>query len=75
MDNHPLCISRDQIKEIYEPMGFTNYKISGRCSRGRVVLDYARYMVKPEYKDDFIAMMLGAMYKDEANRNLIKRIY
>ena len=59
-----LTISREQIKEIYEPMGFKHFKISGRGTHGGIVIDYANYMVKPEYKDDFISMMMDAICTD-----------
>ena len=55
----------DKIKEIYEPMGFKHFKISGRgpVYRG-IILDYAHYMVKPEWKEDFILIMLNALAED-----------
>lgn len=59
-----LCITREKIKEIYEPMGFKHFKISGRGSHGSIVLDYAHYMVKPEYKEDFIAAMMDPIVAD-----------
>jgi hypothetical protein len=60
----PMCITREKIKEIYEPMGFQHFKISGRGSDGNVVLDYAHYMVKPEWKEDFIEMMMASIIAD-----------
>lgn len=59
-----LCITREKIKDIYEPMGFQHFKISGRGSHGGVVLDYAHYMVRPEYKEDFIEMMMDSVVAD-----------
>lgn len=59
-----MCITREKIKEIYEPMGFQHFKISGRGSQGGVVLDYAHYMVKPEWKEDFIEMMMDSIVAD-----------
>ena len=53
-----LCITREKIKTIYEPMGFKHFKIAGRGAGQDVILYYAHYMVKPEYKDDFIAIMM-----------------
>ncbi len=63
--NNPYCITREKIKEIYEPMGFKHFKISGRgpVYRG-IILDYAHYMVKPEWKEDFILIMLNALAED-----------
>lgn len=60
----PLCLTREKIKNIYEPMGFKNFKISGRTKDGSVVIFYAHYFVKPDYKDDFISMMLNSIIKD-----------
>ena len=57
-------LTRDKIKEIYEPMGFEHFKISGRGSHGEIVLYYAHYMVKPEYKEDFIALMMESICAD-----------
>ena len=59
-----MCLTREKIKEIYEPMGFKHFKISGRSSHGGIVLDYAHYMVKPEWKEDFIVMMMDAIVAD-----------
>ena len=60
----PSYISREHIKEIYEPMGFNNFKISGRISYAPIIIDYANYFVKPEWKDDFLAMMLKYYAQD-----------
>ncbi len=62
--NSPLCITREKIKEIYEPMGFKHFKISGRGSHGSIVLFYAHYMVKPEYQNDFICLMMDSICAD-----------
>jgi hypothetical protein len=59
-----MCITREKIKEIYEPMGFQHFKISGRGADGKIVLDYAHYMVKPEWKEDFIVMMMSSIIAD-----------
>ena len=60
----PLCITRDKIKEVYEPMGFQHFKISGRGSHGSVVNYYAHYMVKPEWTWDFMSMMMDSIVAD-----------
>lgn len=60
----PLCITREKIKEIYEPMGFQHFKISGRGVDPEVIIDYAHFMVKPEWKEEFICMMLPAALQD-----------
>lgn len=60
----PSYISREQIKKIYEPMGFNNFKISGRISYAPIIIDYANYFVKSEWKDDFLALMIKYFVKD-----------
>ena len=46
-------------------MGNKHFKISGRGPNYyQLVLDYAHYMVKPEWKEDFIYMMLPAVIAD-----------
>ena len=60
----PTCISRKKIKEIYEPMGFNNFKLSGRISFTPIILDYANYFILPEWKDDFLSMILPFFVKD-----------
>lgn len=59
-----LCLTRDKIKNIYEPMGFKHFKLSGRGSHGKIVIWYAHYMVKPEYKEDFINLMFDSICQD-----------
>lgn len=45
-------ISYEDIVNIYEPMGFSYFKIEGRTLDPlEVLLSYCHYMVKPEYKD------------------------
>ena len=47
--NNPGFISVDDIKNIYLPMGFTNFKIEGLGSA--LVLEFLLYyMTKPEYQ-------------------------
>lgn len=44
-------ISIDDIKNIYLPMGFSNFKIEGRSLGSALVLEFLLYyMVKPEYQ-------------------------
>lgn len=50
MEN-PGFISIDDIKNIYLPMGFSNFKIEGRSLGSALVLEILLYyMVKPEYQ-------------------------
>ena len=59
-----LCITREKIKEVYEPLGFKHFKISGRESHGGIILDYAHYFVKPEWREDFLYMIMDSVCAD-----------
>ena len=49
--NNPGFISVDDIKNIYLPRGFTNFKIEGRGLGSALVLEFLLYyMTKPEYQ-------------------------
>lgn len=48
---NPSFISVEDILNIYEPMGFTNFKIEGRGLGSAMLLEFILYyMVKPEYQ-------------------------
>ncbi|MBU5478824.1 hypothetical protein KQI69_06355 [Eubacterium sp. MSJ-13] len=48
---NPTFIGTDDIKNIYLPMGFTNFKIEGRGLGSAIVLEFLLYyMTKPEYQ-------------------------
>ncbi len=48
---NPTFIGTDDIKNIYLPMGFTNFKIEGRGLGSALVLEFLLYyMTKPEYR-------------------------
>ena len=48
---NPGFISGDDIKNIYLPMGFTNFKIEGRGLGSALILEFLLYyMTKPEYQ-------------------------
>ena len=48
---NPGFISVDDIKKVYLPMGFTNFKIEGRGLGSALVLEFLLYyMTKPEYQ-------------------------
>ncbi len=50
MEN-PGFISAEDIKNVYLPMGFSNFKIEGRSLGSALVLEFLLYyMVKPEYQ-------------------------
>lgn len=49
MEN-PSFISAEDIKNVYLPMGFTNFKIEGRGLGSAIILEFLLfYMTKPEY--------------------------
>lgn len=42
----------EDLRDIYEPMGFEHFKIEGRTwDNLSIALTYCNYMIKPEYKD------------------------
>lgn len=48
---NPGFIGIDDIKNIYMPMGFSNFKIEGRCLGSALILEFLLYyMTKPEYQ-------------------------
>ena len=50
MDN-PGYIGPDDIRDIYMPMGFSNFKIEGRSLGSAVVFEFLlHYLTKPEYR-------------------------
>ncbi len=52
-------ITYEEIVNIYEPMGFTHFKIEGRTLTSlEVLIAYCNYMVKPEHKDYVLALIL-----------------
>lgn len=49
--NSPNNLTPQMIKEIYEPMGFSHFKIEGRTlSDIDLACSYVYYMIKPEYQ-------------------------
>ena len=53
---YPNTITPEDIKNIYEPMGFLHFKLEGRSLEDAEVLaNYARYLIKPEYQLNFIS--------------------
>lgn len=70
--NFPTFITPELIFNEYEPRGFEYYKLEGRTlSDIENVINYAYYMIKPQYKDNFILMML---YKDHINEMFEQQI-
>lgn len=48
---NPEFIGLDDIKNVYLPMGFSNFKIEGRSLGSALILEFLLYyMVKPEYQ-------------------------
>ena len=48
---NPGFIGIDDIKNIYMPMGFSNFKIEGRSLGSALILEFLLYyMTKPEYQ-------------------------
>lgn len=48
---NPMFISVEDIKNIYLPLGYTNFKIEGRSHGSAIILEFIlHYMVKPEFQ-------------------------
>lgn len=50
-EGNPLVLSKTQIDNIYVPMGFTHFKLSGRTSVEMIVDNIMEYFVLPEYQE------------------------
>lgn len=61
---HPNTINRshityEMIKNIYEPLGFSHFKIEGRTwDRLSLCLTYCNYMIKPEFHNTVISLLM-----------------
>ena len=54
-------ISRDMIDKEYLPKGFCKFKCSGRSSIINCMFNIVNYLIKPEYREDILAMMLNSL--------------
>ena len=63
-------ISYDEIKEIYEPLGYSEFKISGRWNKNSIALNVTRYLIKPEYQFDVLSYLLGAAYSPDQSAEI-----
>lgn len=53
-------LTYQMLHDIYAPMGFTHFKIEGRTwTQREAVITYVNYMVKPEYHDYVINLILS----------------
>lgn len=50
-ENNPLVITKQQIDEIYVPMGFSHFKLSGRTSIEAISDNIIKYFILPEHQD------------------------
>ena len=61
---HPNTINRshityEMIKNIYEPLGFSHFKIEGRTwDKLSLCLTYCNYMIKPEFHNTVISLLM-----------------
>lgn len=61
--NRKHYISIDDIREKYVPLGFTQFKISGRKdSNVNNIERYVNYLIKPEYKDEIRNKLLLSVF-------------
>lgn len=51
-------ISYEEIKENYEPLGFSEFKIAGRSNPFIVIFNVVPYFVKPEYQLDVCSILV-----------------
>ena len=55
-------LSPTDIFEIYAPMGFEQFKLEGRTLNPiELALNYIYYLIKPEYKDEALNLLLGEL--------------
>lgn len=55
-------LSPTDIFEIYAPMGFEQFKLEGRTLNSiELALNYIYYLIKPEYKDEALNLLLGEL--------------
>ena len=67
--NSDAMISYNEIKTIYEPLGYSEFKISGRWSKISIILNIVPYLIKPEYqKDVYQHLFMAAFTQDEASK-------
>lgn len=65
-------ISPQQIFDEYEPRGFQYFKLEGRTLNDlENILNYSYYLIKPEYKDNFLWHMLYKECNNEINEQEI----
>lgn len=59
---NPVFISVEDIQNVYEPLGFRNFKLEGRTTGGSDLTEMlVYYMVKPEYQQEIRQRILRIM--------------
>lgn len=53
-------ISREMIDRDYAPKGFNQFKLSGRQNPSSIIFNVANYMIKEEYRHDFIETCMNS---------------
>lgn len=63
-------IDREKILKDYLPRGYNIFKLSGRTDEPTIINNLYRFLVKPEYVDDFIvgAIMTAIESKERSNK-------
>lgn len=59
LEDNPLMISKQQIDEIYVPMGYTHFKLSGRTSIEAIIDNITHFFVLPEYQKEIEGELYG----------------
>ena len=59
-----IWITKQEIDEIYVPMGFSNFKLVGRSYGTQYTIEgISEYMIKPEFRHDYNILMNGLGYR------------
>lgn len=70
--NFKNFIGIDEIREKYEPLGFSHFKLEGRGSTTIHLLEqYVQYMAKPEWRDKVRYEMLLLLFRKEKGHRSI----
>lgn len=62
--NNPYYITKQQIDELYVPLGYTHFKISGRKDITLVLYLIMQYFIKPEYYLEVYNTFVINLYKN-----------
>lgn len=55
-----MRVQYDELTKVYEPLGFTEIKLSGRTSMVQMAVTTVPYLIKPEYREDVYMDLLNS---------------